>query len=375
PLLSLVNVPVLATTLQGWVNAYKEGGWLPKWASPGYRGSMVGTMGDVSLADAIVKGIPGFDKDGAYEAIRKDAFEPPPPSANGMGRECLATYLKFGYIPHGTCSEVVSRTLDYLQADYAIANAAELLGYADDATTLRSRAANYSSMFDFSSGFMRSIDLATGKFTEPFDQFAWGGDYTEAGPWQYRFSLPYDAPGLANMYRDADMDICSVLEQTQTMASIYHIGDYSNQIHEMTEMAVNCACAARGQYYLRKAMRELYKPNNNMFAGDEDNGEMGAWYVLSALGLYSLSPGTEDYVFGSPLFEKVTINLEGNGRQHSMSTPTLVIEAVDNTAENVYVQSVSWNGQAVSLDSNSISYSELMKGGTLQFVMGSQPLH
>ena len=240
PLLSLVNIPVLSTTLQGWVNAYKEGGWLPKWASPGYRGSMVGTMGDVSLADAIVKGVPGFDKEGAYEAIYKDAFVAPPPSANGMGRECLESYVRLGYIPHGTCSEVVSRTLDYLQSDFAIANAAEVLGHVDDAAILRDRAANYSSMFDLSTGFMRSIDMRSGKFSEPFDEFAWGGDYTEAGPWQYRFSLPYDPAGLAQLYEEAGLDICAVLEEAQTMASIYHIGDYSNQIHEMTEMAVNC---------------------------------------------------------------------------------------------------------------------------------------
>jgi predicted alpha-1,2-mannosidase len=397
-------VPVLGTTLQGWVNAYKEGGWLPKWASPGYRGSMVGTMGDVSLADAIVKKIPGFDVQGAYEAIAKDAFVPPSKGSQGMGRECLEQYVKFGYIPHGAgCSEVTSRTLDYLQSDYAIANAAEVLGHSEDAAELRGRAANYSLMFDFSSGFIRSTDMSTGKFTEPFDQFAWGGDYTEAGPWQYRFSLPYDAPGLAELYREADLDMCEELERAQTMAPIYHIGDYSNQIHEMTEMAVNCwgqyehnnqpvhhmlymfgavdpssgyggACASRGQFYLRKAMRELYSPTWDMFAGDEDNGEMGAWYVLSALGLYSLSPGTEDYVLGSPLFEQVTISLEGSGMQHTSAEATLVIEAVDNAAGNVYVQGVSWNGQALSRDTNSIKYSDLMKGGVLQFTMGPEPL-
>lgn len=112
---------------------FREGGWLPKWASPGYRGSMVGTMGDVSLADAIVKNIPGFDRDLAYEAIRKDAFEVPPRGVDGVGRVCLEAYLKYGYIPKGadtttggTCSEVVSRSLNYIQSDYAIAQAAKV---------------------------------------------------------------------------------------------------------------------------------------------------------------------------------------------------------------------------------------------------------
>jgi putative alpha-1,2-mannosidase len=165
----------------------------------------------------------------------------------------------------------------------------------------------------------------------------------------------------------------------------------------MTEMAVNCwgqyshgnqpvhhmlymfgsanpgegvtgSCAASGQYYLRKAMSRLYSPSDEMFAGDEDNGEMGAWYILSSLGLYSLSPGTEDYVFGSPLFQKVTINLSGNGVEGATE---LVIEAHDNSVDNVYVQSVSWNGVNIAI--NSIKYSELMKGGVLEFQMGSSP--
>lgn len=121
PYLSLVNRESLGTMIQGWVNAYSEGGWLPKWASPGYRGSMVGTMGDVTLSDAIVKKIPGFDVEKAYEAVRKDAFVEPPSDRDGVGRVCLPAYVKYGYIPRGSlatdggaCDEVVSRTLNYM---------------------------------------------------------------------------------------------------------------------------------------------------------------------------------------------------------------------------------------------------------------------
>jgi predicted alpha-1,2-mannosidase len=399
PLLSLVNVPVLGQTLQGWVNAYKEGEWLPKWASPGYRGSMVGTMGDVSLADAIVKGIPGFDTKVAYEAIYKDAFEIPQPNSGGTGRECFQSYLKLGYIPHGTCTEVVSRTLDYYQSDFAIARAAEKMNDLETAQILSQRMANYSSIFDFETGFMRSISEGTGKFTEPFDPYAWGGDYTEAGPWQYRFSIPFDVPGLAKLYEEAGYDMCDVLTDAQVLPSVYHLGGYGGQIHEMTEMSVNCwgqyshnnqpshhilymfgsikpeqgvtsACASTGQYYLRKALTELYSPTDEMFAGDEDNGEMGAWYILTSLGLYSLSPGTEEYVLGSPLFQSVTISLEGNGIETKFSE-SLVVQAHDNSAENVYVQGVKWNGTPIGI--SSIKYSELMRGGVLEFQMGPQP--
>ena len=403
PLLSLVNVDRLSLTIQGWLTAYKEGEWLPKWASPGYRGSMVGTMGDVSLADAIVKNIPGFDRELAYEAIRKDAFQQPEEGSDG-GRECLSTYIKHGYIPRnapsdakaGTCGEVVSRTLDYFQADFAISQAAVALGYNEDAETLMMRSSNYSIIFDEETGMIRSRYLESGKFTEPFDQYAWGGDYTEAGPWQYRFSVPYDPEGLAQLYLKGDMNICDALDKMQTTTSAYHIGSYSSQIHEMTEMAVNCwgqyehgnqpvhhilymfgaaggaQCASKGQYYLRKAMRELYASSADMFAGDEDNGEMSAWYVLSSLGLYSLSPGTEDMVFGSPLFSSVTVDLKS-----SFSTDAaekfLVIEAENNSADNVYVQKISWNGEELSSEANSIKYSSLMQGGTLKFFMGPTP--
>jgi putative alpha-1,2-mannosidase len=120
-------------------------------------------------------------------------------------------------------------------------------------------------------------------------------------------------------------------------------------------------------------LTSLYQPTDEMFAGDEDNGEMGAWYILSSIGLYSLSPGTEDYVLGSPLFQKVTISLEGNGVEKELKrSETLVVEALDNSAENVYVQHVRWNGEDV-IGINSIKYSELMRGGVLEFQMGPQP--
>ena len=160
---------------------------MPKWASPGYRGSMVGTQGDVSLAAAIVQDIPGFDQEQAYQAIRKDAFEAPSSSLSGKGRVCLPSYLEYGYIPRdapstegGLCDECVSRSLNYMQSDYAVAQAALKLGHDNDAAELLTRAYNYSLVFDAESstagqglGFMRSKQIITQKWTEGFDQFAW----------------------------------------------------------------------------------------------------------------------------------------------------------------------------------------------------------
>jgi predicted alpha-1,2-mannosidase len=396
PLLTLVNRPKLASTLQGWLNAYKEGGWVPQWASPGPRGSMVGTMGDVSIADAIVKEIPGFDVNTAYEAIRKDAFEAPPAGSNS-GRDCLDLYVQQGYVPRGACSEVVARTLNYYQADWAIAQAATKLGKTSDASTLLARAGNYTLLFNPESAFFRSRS-ADGKFTEPFDQFGWGGDYTEGGPYQYRFYLPYDQAGLDAQFAAAGKDMCAELEAVHTArVPAFHIGGYGSEIHEMTEMVDHCwgqyahnnqpihhqlymgmfkgytsKCAANAQARIRQVLNQLYTSGADMFAGDEDNGEMGAWYVLSSLGLYNLSPGSEGYLFGAPQFGSVELDISDD--PSGAGAAKLHINAVNNTRDNVYVQRITWNGADVPSTENGISYAQLRQGGTLTFYMGPAPV-
>lgn len=175
PFLSLTNPAILGRMMQGWVNSYKEGGWVPKWASPGPRNSMVGTMQDVSLADAIVKKIPGFDVQSAYAAIRKDAFVVPPAGNTAVGRSCLQAYLQNGYIPEGAasvagqCYENVARTLNYQLSDWAIAQAATTLGYTADAQLLAARAQNYSKIFEPSTGFFRAR-WPNGTWVEPFGE-------------------------------------------------------------------------------------------------------------------------------------------------------------------------------------------------------------
>ena len=409
PLHTLINTDRLGPEmLTGWLNAYKEGGWLPKWSSPGYRQGMVGTMGDVVLSDAIINDVPGLDQALAYESIRKDAFEAPPEGVQGVGRVCLEGYLANGFIPSnapmttgGKCYETVSRTLNYLQSDWAIAQAAAKLGHAVDADVLLQRAANFSHLFNPKTAFFQSktvtpllsTGLVASKFSDTFDQFAWGGDYTEAGPWQYRFYLPYDPKGLAALYTAAGADICDALLQAQTSLSAYHIGAYDAEIHEQTEMPENCwgqyehnnqpvhhvlymfaavdprstltgACAAAGQRYLRKAMTALYRPGSDMFAGDEDNGQMSAWFLLSSVGLYSLSPGSGFYNIGSPLFASVEISL-GGGKN-------VAVVAKNHGPENVYVHGVRWNGE--DLVEGRIAYSMLKQGGVLEFDMGDKPL-
>jgi predicted alpha-1,2-mannosidase len=415
PLLTLINRPVLSNLMQGWVNAFKEGGWVPQWASPGYRGSMVGTMGDVSMADAIVKEIPGFDVDAAYEGIRKNAYEAPPPGSAG-GRDCLEQYIELGYVPRGACSEVVARSLNYLQSDYAIAQAALKLGKTADAEELLARSANYSKIFNIDTAFFRSrVAGVDGKFTEPFDEFGWGGDYTEGGPWQYRFYLPFDPVGLDALYAAAGKDMCEELESVHTQrTAAFHIGGYSSEIHEMTEMTDHCwgqyahnnqpihhqlymsmfrgyqsSCAANAQARIRQVLSELYSPNTDMFPGDEDNGEMASWYILSSLGLYNVNPGSGNYLFGSPQFGSIEVDIsdEVSGTEHftrngkattrtssGSSSKILVVNAINNNKDNVYVQKITWNGEEISTTENGIEYAKLREGGILSFYMGEAPV-
>lgn len=426
PLLALVNRPVLGTTIQGWLSAYQEGGWLPKWASPGYRGSMIGTMGDVSLGEAIVNDIPGFNVTLAYEAILKDAFVIPPVGVDGVGRVCLAAYLQWGFIPTGspmttggTCYEIVSRSLNYYQSDYAISQAAAHLGHTEDATILAARAKNYSQLFDQQTGFFRSRLPISSKrdkeeqeqhFTEPFDQFAWGGDYTEAGPWQYRLYVPHDPEGLQALYKSRNASstgYCPILQTLSTMTSLFHIGNYGSEIHEQTELADHCygqyahnnqpshylwymsqiegltsPCAQQGRQAIRQVLETLYTADADMFPGDEDNGEMGGWFVLSAMGLYARAPGSGQYVLGIPLFEEIEIDISDTpvvsfgspstadlvGSASSSPVPKVLrIVAEGNHRERSAVHQVRWNNELLPLTSNEIPYAKLAQGGTLTF--------
>jgi predicted alpha-1,2-mannosidase len=376
----------------GFLSAYDESGWLPQWPSPGTRQAMVGSHADNILADAIVKKLPGVNATAAYAAIRKDAFDAPPRGGAEGGRACLPAYIDLGYIPSDAgCSESVARSLNYYHSDAAIAGAAAAVGAADDAAALRARARRYAELFEPATGFFRARDAA-GAWVEPFDQYRWGSPYTEGGPWQFRFEVPHDARGLAALYAAAGHDMCGALEAANTGPSTFHVGRYGSTIHEMTEMAALCwgqfslnnqpsfamnymgiaaqasvtaPCAARGQFWLRKAARELFVPGPDMYVGDEDNGSMGAWFLLTAMGLYSLEQGSTAYVLGAPLFANVTVAVRGRAATH------LTVLAANQAPDHPFVQAVTWRGQPVA--GVTVDYADLMQGGVLEFTMGPQP--
>mmetsp|Transcript_23407 Transcript_23407/g.62541 ORF Transcript_23407/g.62541 Transcript_23407/m.62541 type:complete len:662 (+) Transcript_23407:3-1988(+) len=383
PLSTILRTNETGNQMEGWINAYKESGSLVSWASPGARGAMTGNMQDASISDAIAKGIGGFDTETAYEALMKDAFSP------GF-RRGLDMYERHGYIPVGSVlgfDSEVSATLNYALADHSMSLAAEKLGKAADAAKLKNRSRTWRSLFDpsFKGGFFRPR-LSSGAWLDPFDELAWGGPYTEASAWQYRFYAPHEPEALAELYGGDRM--CHYLSEMMTggegtdgPGAAYHKGSWGLH-HEQTEMTENCfgqyehnnqpvwhvlymfapaGCASAGQYWLRQATGRLYGPH--MYTGDEDNGSMSAWYVLSAIGIYQLTPGSSTYRLGSPMFRHLVLQLD-NGR-------TLEILAQSNSPENVYVQAASLNG--VPLKCLTVDYFELMKGGKLEFVMSSKP--
>lgn len=391
PLTSLVQPDQYARTIRGWLNAYREGGWLPSWPSPGERGAMTGLMQDCTLADAIVKRPEGVNLTLAYEAIHKDLFTVTPPDSK-IGRKDLGNYIKLGYLPvDGHADNVVSATLNYALADHSAALAAKSLGNDEDYKTLSARAGGWKLLWDAEAlggtrgqpGFFRA-KFGNGSYVPEFDAYAWGGlrnEYTEAAGYQYRFYVPHDGEALAEVYGGGDK-MCSALDEMMTASPVYHLGSWGLH-HEQVEMVQNCfgqyehnnqpvhhvmymfkraGCPELGQKWLRYGMRTLYGPDVG-YSGDEDNGEMASWFVLSAMGLYQLIPADTLYEIGSPLFESVTVGLGGN--------KTLEILAPGNSDETPYVASVHWNGKPVP--SLRIDFNQLRQGGKLVFNMSSDP--
>ena len=366
--------------MKGLLNSYKEGGWLPIWPSPGYRKVMIGSHSASLFADAYLKGIDDFDVELAYQAMKKDAFVTAPHWA--PGRDGIKEYNNNGYVPYPEFKEATSKTLEYAYDDFCILQMAKKMELADDISQFQDRPFNYRNVFDSTTNFMRGRK-SDGSWLTPFDPIEWGGPYTEGNAWHYTWSVFQDVQGLIDLM-GGDEKFIQKLDQIFTTPSEFKVGSYGRVIHEMTEMVL----ANKGQYahgnqpiqhmpYLynytsqpwhtqklvRSIMNDLYKPTFDGYCGDEDNGQMSAWYVMSALGFYPVTPGHPSYVLGSPLFKKATLTLS-NGN-------TFVIEAPENSDENIYVEKVDLNGD--QYEKNWISHEDIMNGGKLLFYMDNKP--
>ena len=323
PLLALVYPDELRSMLGGWLNACREGGWTPKWVSPGPRACMIGTHFDAVAADAVAKGITDWDVEGMYGYLWRDASEPSSKATHG--RQGLREYIRLGYVPCDKYPYSVSTTMDYAYDDFCVAQVARHLGKHGDADLLLKRAGSYRHLFDPATGFMRARK-ATGEFAAPFEEFRWGGAYIEGGPWQHVFNVPHDVPGLASLF-GGNPALCRKLDAMLSAPARFSTGSYPAEIHEMTEMALAdfgqyahsnqpvhhflflyqlAGQPEKTAYWVRRVARELYSPDD--FPGDEDNGEMSAWYIFACLGLYPVCPGVNQYAAFPPHVSAATIN-------------------------------------------------------------------
>lgn len=379
PMMTLIYPDRLAEILQAWVNAAKEGGWLPQFPCPGYRGAMSGSPIDTVFADAAVKHIKGFELDIAYEALRKHATTPLKQTP-GYGRQGVADYLALGYLSADRHGASLTETLDAAYGDFCIGQVAKVLGRHADAQMFEERSQNWRKVFDPGTKFLRPR-LSDGQWPKNFLPIRWGNGYVEGSAWQYRVSVPHDPEGLiaAMGGKAAFVD---ALDQLTTMQPLFNVGDYGFEIHEMSEMAAvdfgqyahsnqpshhilyMYAMAGRPdrtQYWVRRVLEELYSVDD--FAGDEDTGSMSAWYILSSLGFYSLCPGRPSYVLGSPLFHEATLHLPSGAKT--------TIRAANQARENPYVSVCTFNGKPIN--ASQIDHASLASGGELVFTMQNKP--
>jgi predicted alpha-1,2-mannosidase len=382
PFFTLMYPEVESKIMEGLVNAYKESGWLPEWASPGHRDCMIGSNSASLIADAYIKGIRIYDIETLYQAILKNTKGPGPVSS--VGRLGADYYNKLGYVPYNAgVNENAARTLEYAYADFCIWQIAKGLGKPKDEIDLYAkRAMNYKNVFDNGRKLMRGRNL-DGTFQSPFNPYKWGDAFTEGNSWHYTWSVFQDIDGLVNLMGGKEYFVAK-LDSVFSVPPFFDSSYYGEVIHEIREMQIaNMGNYAHGnepiqhmiylysyagqpwktQYHVREVLDKLYNYTPDGYCGDEDTGQTSAWYVFSALGFYPVTPGTDQYVIGSPLFSKATLNFE-NGKK-------LVIDATGNSKENIYAGDIRLNKK--ELKRNYIRHSELQAGGRLHFKMQSVP--
>ena len=382
PLLTIVFPELNSQIMEGLANTYKESGWLPEWASPGHRDCMVGSNSAILIADSYLKGIPNKEINTLYEAILKNSQNEGPMSS--VGRFGVDYYNKLGYIPYNVGKkENTARTLEYAFADYNIWKLAKVLNRPQaEIDTFAKRAHNYKNVFDKSVNFMRGRN-EDGTFQSPFRPDKWGDAFTEGCSWHWTWCVFHDVQGLIDLM-GGKAKFIEKMDSVFVAPPTFDYSYYKKQIHEITEMLImNMGQYAHGnqpiqhmpylynyagepwktQYHVREIMNKLYTPAPDGLCGDEDNGQTSAWYVFSAMGMYSVAPGTNQYVLGAPLFKKITLKLEND--------KTFVINAKNNSAENLYVQKAKLNGKTYT--KNYLNHIDITNGGIFDLKMSSEP--
>ena len=380
PLTNILHPTMQGQYMQALLDAQEQCGWVPSWSFPSETGGMVGNHSISLLTDAWVKGIRTFDPEKALKAYAHEAMNKGPwGGANGRVR--WKDYYQLGYIPYPESMGSTAQTLEYCYDDFCAYQLAKMTGNKFYEEVFARQIYNYKNVYDPSVGFMRGRKL-DGSWAD-FDAFEWGGPYCEGNAWHYNWSVFHDVQGLIDL-TGGDERFVAKIDSVFALPGIVKYGTYGTKIHEMLEMELaKMGQYAQGnqpiqhmiylysyagqpwktQYWIRQVMDRLYNSSENGYPGDEDQGGMSSWYVLSALGIYSVCPGTDEYVLGSPKFRKATITME-DGKK-------FVIEAKGNSKDNVYIQNATLNGKRHTR--NYIHYSDIVNGGVLELQMGNQP--
>ncbi len=385
PLLNLMYPSVNLEIQEGLLNAYRESGFYPEWASPGHRGCMVGNNSASVLADAWLSGVQVSDPETLWEGI-VNGTENVHPQVSSTGRLGHEYYNTLGYVPYDKgINESAARTLEYAYDDWAILQLAKALDRPQaEQQIYAERALNYRNLFDPETRLMRGRN-ADGSFQAPFSPLKWGDAFTEGNAWHYTWSVFHDPQGLMDLMGGRESFV-EMLDSVFTVPPHFDDSYYGFPIHEIREMQiVDMGNYAHGnqptqhmiylydwagqpwktQEKVRDVMKRLYSAAPDGYCGDEDNGQTSAWYVFSALGFYPVAPGSGEYAIGSPLFRKAKLHLE-NGK-------TVEILAPDNNNSTPYIQSLTIDGKPYDL--NYFTLPQLRDGSRIEFRMSSDPSH
>jgi len=365
PLYTIIQQERTNDFIRTFLKQYEHGGQLPVWELAGnYTECMIGYHSVPVIVDAYLKGINDYDVDIAYEAMKHSA---------NLDKLGLKEYKEFCYIPANFEHESVSKNLEYAYDDWCIAQFAKQIGNENDYVYYISRAQYYKNLFEPESGFM--IGKRGACWMKPFDPAEVNFNFTEANSWQYSFCVPHDITGLANLMggevqlQEKLDQLFSVSEKTTGRGQVDItglIGQYAHgnePSHHMAYLYNFTGSPWKSQKMISRICSEMYSDKPDGLIGNEDCGQMSSWYVFSAMGFYPVTPGSDQYIIGSPVFDKATIHLE-NGRE-------FVIKADNVNKENHYIKSSELNGDLYT--KSFITHKDIIQGGVLNFVMSEKP--
>ncbi|MCE7058761.1 GH92 family glycosyl hydrolase [Dyadobacter sp. CY343] len=369
--LGILLEPVKAgDMIQSLVKKAEQGGWMPIFPCWNhYTAAMVGDHAMSVVADAYSKNVRNFDLNSAYQSLRKNAFEVNTDAksyASGMGRRALDSYLKYHYVPLEDSvplafhkREQVSRTLEYAYDDFCLSLLAAATGNTSDAQQLRKRALNYKNVIDPGTGYARGR-YADGQWIADFDPFAKRASFiTEGSPAQYTWFVPQDIAGLQALIGGKK----AFIDKLDTLFNHGHYWHGNEPNHQIAYLYAFAGQPWKTQQWTRKIIRDEYDTGMGGLSGNEDGGQMSAWLAFSMMGFYPVTPGIEQYVIGSPVFEEITI------RGTKGSKFSIVANGVSDNAP--YIQSATLNGKP--FNRSYLTHQEIVKGGKLVLQMGPKP--